>query len=149
MQRAAAIALLASGALFGGALQIAHGQTPAITRAHWSSHETIDQRISLLHAQLKITPGEETQWSDVAQSMRDNETAMEKLAADAKTASPETATAPDDLKSYQKFAQAHADGLTKLIASFDTLYSAMPDSQKKIADQVFEKFGRAPTHRHA
>jgi hypothetical protein len=165
MPRAAAIVVLSTGALFGGALQIARGQTPedvpsqraqataarnpAVTRAHWSGHETIDQRITSLHAQLKITPDEETQWSNVAQTMRDNESAMEKLATEAKAESPETETAPDDLKSYQKFAQNHADGLTKLIASFDTLYTAMPDTQKKIADQVFNKFGRPPTRHHA
>ena len=42
-------------------------------------------------------------------------------------------TAPEDLKPYQKFAQAHVDGLKNLIASFDGLYAAMPDAQKKIA----------------
>ena len=38
---------------------------------------------------------------------------------------------------YQKFAQAHVDGLKNLIASFDKLYAGMPDTQKKIADEVF------------
>jgi hypothetical protein len=46
-------------------------------------------------------------------------------------------TAVDDLKSYQKHAQAHVDGLKNLIASFATLYAAMSDDQKRIADDVF------------
>jgi len=51
-------------------------------------------------------------------------------------------TAVDDLKMYQKFAQAHVDGLQNLISSFETLYNSMPDAQKKIADQVFRTSGR-------
>ena len=51
-------------------------------------------------------------------------------------------TAVDDLKMYQKFAQAHIDGLKNLIVSFEKLYAAMPDAQKKIADQVFTTSGR-------
>ena len=44
---------------------------------------------------------------------------------------PQDMTAVDDLKSYQKYAQAHVDGLKNLIASFATLYDALPDDQKK------------------
>ena len=55
-----------------------------------------------------------------------------------------------DLKTYEKFAQAHVKGLKNLIASFSKLYAAMPDAQKKNADQVFQSFGRdrdnAPAH---
>ena len=51
-------------------------------------------------------------------------------------------TAIDDLKRYQKFSEAHVTGLKNLIASFGTLYSAMPDAQKKNADMVFETSGR-------
>jgi hypothetical protein len=46
-------------------------------------------------------------------------------------------SAVDDLNRYQKFSQAHVDGLKNLIASFSTLYAAMPDAQKKLADSVF------------
>jgi protein CpxP len=52
---------------------------------------------------------------------------------------PQNMTAVDDLKMYQKFAQAHVDGLKNLISSFETLYNSMPDAQKKIADQVFKR----------
>ena len=47
-------------------------------------------------------------------------------------------TAMDDLQTYATFAQAHVDGLKNLIASFQTLYDAMPAPQKKLADQVFD-----------
>jgi periplasmic protein CpxP/Spy len=49
-----------------------------------------------------------------------------------------------DLQSYQQFAQAHVDGLKNLTAAFSTLYDAMPDAQKKVADQVFQTSGHGP-----
>jgi hypothetical protein len=67
---------------------------------------------------------------------------MDKLAAQARTTPPQNMTAVEDLRMYQKFAQAHIDGLKNLIASFEKLYAAMPDAQKKIADQVFTTSGR-------
>jgi hypothetical protein len=100
--------------------------------------ETVEQRITSLHAALKITPPEEAGWTSVAQAMRENAAAMQKLLADDTVQAPQTMTAVDDLKTYQKFAQAHVDGLKNLISSFDTLYDSMPDAQKKVADQVFQ-----------
>ena len=104
--------------------------------------ETIEQRITTLHTQLKITPAEETKWQAVAQVMRDNAASMEKLASDKASQSQTEMTAVDDLQTYEQFAQAHVDGLKKLVASFQTLYDAMPQSQKKLADQVFDKSQR-------
>jgi hypothetical protein len=43
--------------------------------------ETVEQRITNLHADLKITPDEENQWNGVAQAMRENASAMDKLVA--------------------------------------------------------------------
>ncbi len=104
--------------------------------------ETIDQRITKLHADLKITQSEEADWSKVAQVMRDNAANMEKLASEEKQ-STEPKTAPEDLKTYAKFAQAHVDGLKSLSAAFDTLYGAMPADQKKNADEVFQNHMQA------
>ena len=69
--------------------------------------------------------------------MRENAAAMDKLIAANRTTPPQKMTAMEDLKMYQRFAQAHVDGLKNLISSFDRLYAAMPDAQKKIADVVF------------
>jgi hypothetical protein len=100
--------------------------------------ETVEQRITTLHIQLKITPDEDAKWNDVAQAMRENASALEKLSADRASQGSQGMTAIDDLMSYEKFAQAHVDGLKNLISSFETLYAAMPDPQKKIADEVFQ-----------
>jgi hypothetical protein len=74
----------------------------------------------------------------VAQAMRENAAAMDKLVVENRTTPPQNMTAVEDLQMYQKFAQTHVDGLKNLIASFTALYSAMPDAQKKIADKVFQ-----------
>jgi hypothetical protein len=67
---------------------------------------------------------------------------MEKLVAETRLTPPQNMSAVDDLKTYQKFAQAHVDGLKNLISAFEVLYTAMPDDQKKLADHVFS------THKH-
>jgi periplasmic protein CpxP/Spy len=109
--------------------------------------ETVEQRITNLHTELKITPAEEAKWNNVAQAMRENAAAMEKLAAAKSVQAPSSMTAVDDLKGYEKYAQAHVDGLKNLISSFETLYATFPDAQKKTADQVFQTFGvKRPSH---
>ena len=117
-------------------LQEARNHLAAATTA--AKGETVEQRIASLHASLKITQAEESKWTPVAQSMRENAAAMDKLVAESRTTPPQNMTAVDDLKTYRKFAEAHAEGLKNLISSFETLYDAMPDPQKKVADQVFQ-----------
>jgi periplasmic protein CpxP/Spy len=118
--------------------QAAAPPNPAAAGATETKGETVEQRITNLHAALKITPDEESKWNDVAQAMRENAAAMDKLVAATRTTPPQNMSAVDDLKMYQKFAQAHVDGLKNLMSSFEKLYAAMPDAQKKIADEVFK-----------
>jgi periplasmic protein CpxP/Spy len=128
------------------ALQLAQAaapQNPAAAGATQSKGETVEERITNLHAALKITPDEETKWNGVAQAMRENAASMDKLVAANRTTPPQNMSAVDDLMTYEKFAQAHVDGLKNLISSFKTLYTAMPDAQKKNADEVFKTSGRA------
>ena len=117
--------------------------TPEATR------ETVEQRITTLHASLEITPAEETNWSGVAKAMRGNAAAMDKLVAEKSAKGQAEMTAVEDLKTYEKFAQAHVQGLKTLTASFETLYNAMPDAQKKNADEVFENFGHKAGAAHS
>jgi len=115
--------------------------TPIAATANETKGETVEQRITKLHADLKITPAEEAQWNGVAQAMRENATAMDKLVATNRTTPPQNMSAVEDLKTYQQFAQAHVDGLKNLTSAFSTLYDAMPDAQKKVADEVFRTSG--------
>jgi periplasmic protein CpxP/Spy len=123
-------------------------KTAATTEATQTKGETVEQRITDLHAALKITPDEEKSWNGVAQAMRENAAAMDKLVATNRTTPPQSMSAVDDLKTYQQFAQAHVDGLKNLISAFSTLYNAMPDAQKKVADEVFNTAGREPSPTH-
>ena len=93
-------------------------QSRAGVAATASKGETVEQRITTLHAALKITPDEDARWNSVAQAMRENAAAMENLVADSRTTPPRSMTAVEDLQAYQKFAQAHVDGLKNLISSF-------------------------------
>lgn len=144
--RPLAVIALASATLFLSAPTAAASPDIAVAppKAHQQAkHESVEERIASLHASLKITAEEEGNWSAVAQAMRDNDAAMRKLVAARTAASAQTASAVDDLKSYETFAQAHVDGLKNLLSSFQTLYAAMPESQKAIADKVFEHAGHA------
>jgi protein CpxP len=56
------------------------------------------------------------------------------------------------MKQYATIAQAHADGIKKLVDAFEPLYSSLSPEQKKLADQTFhqgphnggKKHGKAP-----
>ena len=122
--------------------QAAAPQNPAAAGATETKGETVEQRIKDLRAALKITHDQDSKWNEVAQDMRENAAAMDKLIAANRTTPPQNMTAVEDLKMYQKVAQAHVDGLKNLISSFKVLYAAMPDARKKITGEVFNTSGR-------
>jgi periplasmic protein CpxP/Spy len=146
--RSVAIAALMSAPIVATPLSMAFAQAKPIAANAEQNAETVEQRITKLHADLKITPDEEKKWNDVAQAMRDNASKMEKLIAEKRQKAPQSMTALDDLDTYQDFAQAHVDGLKNLTSSFKSLYDSMPDAQKKNADEVFANFNRAATPSH-
>jgi protein CpxP len=103
------------------AVQLAQGTAPqsrAGAGATETTTETVEQRITELHAALKITPDQEVKWKAVAVAMRQNAAEMDKLLAETRTPAPQNMTAVQDLKRYQKFAQAHVNGLKNLIDNF-------------------------------
>jgi hypothetical protein len=105
----------------------------------------VEARIKTLHDKLAITADQEDAFNTVAQAMRDNETSTKAL-WQGRRDSGATRTAVEDLESYQKITQAHADGAEKLLDAFKPLYDSMTDDQKKNADEVF---GRFEGHREA
>jgi protein CpxP len=158
--RSVAIAALMGATMLASPLSAARAEQGAVpqnqsaagatdTKGTETKGETVEQRITNLRASLKITADQETKWNAVAQAMRENAANMDKLVAANRTTPPQNMSAVDDLKSYQKFAQAHVDGLKNLIASFDKLYTAMPDAQKKVADSVFSTAGRQAAASHS
>jgi len=141
------IAVVASTFAFGSAIAQAPNPSTssnaaadvpasAMMKSDAKRDEAVERHIADLHAKLKITAAEESQWKEVAETMRDNAKNLDK-AIDKRDASHGSATAIDDLNSYADIAQAHATGVKKLAKSFSGLYSMMSDDQKKEADSIF------------
>ncbi len=136
------VATLASTILIGGALiqspvrAASTASAPDAAAGDAKRSLAVERHIKDMHAKLKITPAEETQWTAVAQTMRDSAIELDK-AIDKREAIVNTAPALDNLNAYGDIAEAHADGVKKLAAAFSPLYAAMPDEQKKVADDVF------------
>jgi periplasmic protein CpxP/Spy len=97
----------------------------------------VEDRISYLHQQLKITPQQETQWSAFADVMRSNGDTMAKLFQERRA--DRNISALDDMKQYAEITQAHADGTKKLVDAFQPLYDSMSADQKKLADTTFRE----------
>ena len=107
-------------------------------------HEArVEQRITYLHQQLKITPAQETQWNAFADAMRADAETMGKL-YEQRMKGVESETALDNMHEYAQLTQAHADGAKKLAAAFEPLYSSLSPQQKQLADSTF----REQMHRH-
>ena len=110
------------------------------------AHEDrVELRVTSMHAKLKITQAQETQWAKVAQAMRDDAKRMDEL-TQTRMDHAKDMTAVDDLKSYGEISQSHADGIKQLTPVFADLYTSMSDAQKKEADALFRHGG--PDHAH-
>ncbi|OLL30783.1 hypothetical protein BTH42_15360 [Burkholderia sp. SRS-W-2-2016] len=140
-----ALVMLATAVSMGGAF--AQTAAPASAPENTASapaakagHErNVEDRIAYLHSQLKITPAQETQWKAFADVMRGNGETMGQLFQQRKAET--NVSALDDMKQYATIAQAHADGMKKLVDAFDPLYSSLSPEQKKLADATFHHGG--------
>jgi protein CpxP len=146
-----ALVMLATAVAMSGAF--AQTSAPASAPASASApaakagHErNVEDRITFLHTKLKITPEQETQWNAFADVMRNNGQTMGQLFQQRKAAT--NLSALDDMKQYATIAQAHADGMKKLVDAFDPLYSSFSPEQKKLADATFHQGGPESGGRH-
>ncbi|MFT4066203.1 Spy/CpxP family protein refolding chaperone [Paraburkholderia sp.] len=147
-----ALVMLATAVSMGGAF--AQASTPAAAPENTASapaakagyERNVEDRIAYLHAQLKITPAQEAQWKTFADVMRSNGETMGQLFQQRKAAT--NVTALDDMKQYAEIAQAHADGMKKLVDAFDPLYGSLSPEQKKLADATFHRGGPEGPHHH-
>lgn len=142
--------LFASAFLIGGACaqslarsdRTADASPSAMMKSDAKRNAEVDKHIKDLHAKLKITPAEESQWEAVARAMRDNAEVLDR-AIDKREAVAGTGSAVDDLNSYGEIVQTHANNIKNLSAAFASLYASMPEEQKKLADEVFAQRTRA------
>jgi protein CpxP len=108
-----------------------------------NAEERVERRIKELHGQLQITPAEEPQWNEFAQAMRENARDMDQAFVQRAQQFP-TMNAVQNMQSYEQLSEEHAQRVQKLVPAFQKLYDAMPDAQKRVADQVF----RANAEKH-
>lgn len=104
--------------------------------------QRVDEHIRQLHAQLRITPAEQPQWDRFAEIMRQNARAMDQEFAERRQQFP-TMNALQNMQSYEKITEAHAQHLQRLVPAFENLYNAMPEQQKRLTDQVFRENAEA------
>ena len=108
----------------------------------------VEDRINSLHQELRITQDQEPQWTQVAGVMRMNDENIRHLVQE-RHRNANTMNAVADLESFQTVAQAHVDGLQRLIPVFTDLYSDMSDDQRNRADSAFNRFeGRVSSNIH-
>ena len=119
----------------------AHSPRAATTT---SRVDRVEDRITMLHATLNITPAQEELWTNVTQVMRDNARTMDALTT-ARVDQAKTMNAVEDLKSYTEITKAHTEGLTKFLPAFEALYASMSDAQKAEANTMFRGHQRRPT----
>jgi hypothetical protein len=100
------------------------------------SKDAVEDRISNLRQKLHVTADQQGLWNDMAQVMRANAQKMRDNVTD-RTARLKSMNAVDDLRSYQKITDEHADGLKRLLPAFEALYVKMSPAQQKNADHVF------------
>lgn len=128
---------------------------PAAASSPMSSHsvpgataeQRVEQHIRELHAQLRITPAEQPQWDQFAKVMRENARQMDQEFTTRRDQFS-TMNALQNMQSYERIAEAHAQHLQQLVPAFENLYNAMPESQKQLTDQVFRENAETHTQRH-
>ena len=111
-----------------------------MARKPMSTTDRVEQHIKALHAQLRITSAQQSQWDQFAQVMRDNAKDMNQVLEQRRT-SFATLNAADNMASYAQVAQQHAQDTQKLSTAFQALYGSLSDDQKKNADTVFRAHG--------
>jgi protein CpxP len=112
-----------------------------------SRADRVEQHISQLHTQLRITPAQQTAWDQFAQVMRDNAKNMNETLSQRGTTYA-SMNAAENMQSYAQIAEVHAQDTQKLAAAFQTLYGSMSDEQKKNADAVFRARSERAVQHH-
>ncbi|OOG49100.1 Spy/CpxP family protein refolding chaperone [Rhodanobacter sp. C01] len=116
-------------------------ETPSSTAPAAKTHsqkraDAVEQRISDLHAQLKITDAQSKPWDAFAQTMRDNATHTAQAFRD-RSQKLSSMNADEAMKSYAQLAQNHADNMQKLSTAWSALYAVLSDDQKQTADAMY------------
>jgi protein CpxP len=123
----------------------ATSEPKAPARKSASTTDRVEQHITQLHAQLHITPAQQSQWDQFAQVMRENARDMNQTFQQ-RGASFTSMNAAENMQSYAQISQQHAQDTQKLATAFQALYGSMSEDQQKNADAVFRARGDRPAH---
>ncbi len=110
-----------------------------------SRADRVEKHIADMHAQLRITPAQQSEWDQFAQVMRENAASMNDT-MEKRRAGFASLNAADNMESYAQIAEQHAQNMQKLATTFKVLYGSMSEDQKKNADAVFR--ARGPNQGH-
>ena len=112
----------------------------AIARQPGESVESlVERRIADLRTRLHITSGEDQQFNQFAQVMRDNAKAIDQ-SYQQRASKLASMSAVDNMQSYAEIEQQRAQDVQKLVPAFQTLYNTLTDQQKKAADNMFRTY---------
>ncbi len=108
---------------------------PPQAPAQGGADQQLEREIADLHRRLAITPAQQAQFDALAQAMRQNAQEMTALMQQQQQAGKPNAV--EEVRTAQRFTQAEAAGLQRLIAPLEALYATLSDQQKRTADQAF------------
>ncbi|HVB68578.1 MAG TPA: Spy/CpxP family protein refolding chaperone [Acetobacteraceae bacterium] len=117
----------------GGTAATSHPRSPT---------ELVEARIKDLRTKLRITAAQESRFAAVADVMRANARSMQALLGE--RARHKVTTAVGALRWYERITAAHAAALKRFVPAFEALYTALSNSQRKIADAMFQWLAQRP-----
>lgn len=106
--------------------------------------QRVEEHLTTLKADLKITEAQMPAWSGFADAMRANANAMRTAGTAMR---PPEGTAPDALQRFEAMdamAKTHAQNMDRLLAAFRPLYAQLNDDQRQVAAR---KLMPPPPHR--
>ena len=118
------------------------GQAPggqAMAQAPAQADARVERQLQGLYTRLRITAAEQPQWNAFASTMQANAQQMSQLWSARQGGNT---SALDDMRGYAQIAQAHAEGMQRLVAAFAPLYESLSPEQKAAADQAFRNAAR-------
>ena len=108
----------------------------------------VEQRITELRTEIKITPDEQKSFDDFADVMRHNAADIDGV-TEKSAALPATASAVERMQAYSNVAQTHAQNVQQLTSAFTTFYNTLTPQQKKIVDASFADHAQKAMARRA
>ena len=149
--------LMASALIAAPVAAFAQAPQTALTQPNAPSSTTVssqkrnafvEQRITELRTEIKITPDEQKSFDDFADVMRHNAAEIDGVTGRG-AALPATASAVERMQAYSDVAQTHAQNVQQLTNAFTTFYNTLTPQQKKIVDASFAEHAQKAMARRA